>query len=391
MNLPRLALLADYPEEQWHSMDLCADMLDRHLRAEQGDRFHVSRYCPPYKTRLGRLPVIGKRSIGINADRLLNRLWHYPRSLRRDRGAFDLFHICDHSYSHLVHDLPAERTGVFCHDLDTFRCLLRPEVERRPRWFRAMARRILEGMQKAAVVFHTTNAVREEILAHGLIEAERLIQAPLGVAPEFQPESSEPDAAAQQLSAFAGHEFLLHVGSCIPRKRIDLLLHAFAAIRAEYPDLRLVKAGGTWTNCQREQMNRLGICQAVHHFQNANREQLASLYRRAKLVLITSDSEGFGLPAIEALACGAAVVASDIAPLREAGGEAMNYVPAGDVPAWLETLRSILGGQLVLPAKEMRLAQAEKFSWRHHASIIAEAYARLDRTADAKCATVKES
>jgi glycosyltransferase involved in cell wall biosynthesis len=308
-----------------------------------------------------------------------------------DRGAFDLFHLCDHSYSHLVHGLPADRTGVFCHDLDTFRCLLQPEADRRPRWFRAMAKHILKGMQKAAVVFHTTSAVREEILSYGLIDTERLIQAPLGVAEEFQPESPEADPAEPQLSLLAGREFLLHVGSCIPRKRIDVLLDTFAAIRVEHPDLRLVKAGGKWSKSQREQIDRLGIGQGIHHFQDLNRDQLASFYRRSKLVLITSDSEGFGLPAIEALACGAGVLASDIAPLREVGGDAMIYAPAGDAPAWSETLHSILSGKLLLPTKDMRLTQADQFSWRNHAAIIANAYAQLGHSGVTSSASADEA
>ena len=71
-------------------------------------------------------------------------------------GDFDLFHVVDHTYAQLVHALPADRTGVYCHDLDAFRCLLEPAADPRPRWFRALARRILTGMQKAAVVFHNS-------------------------------------------------------------------------------------------------------------------------------------------------------------------------------------------------------------------------------------------
>ena len=62
----------------------------------------------------------------------------------------------------------AERTVVTCHDLDTFRCLLEPSREPRPRWFRAMARRILTGFQKAAVVVCDSEATRQAVLAHDL-------------------------------------------------------------------------------------------------------------------------------------------------------------------------------------------------------------------------------
>src|SRR5206468_3095008 len=110
---------------------------------------------PPFRNRLRRLA--GASGVARNADRLLNRMWDYPRYARGRVCDFDLFHVCDHSYSQLVHRLPAARTGVYCHDLDTFRCLLEPAAEPRPRWFRAMARHILRGMQKAAVVFYSTD------------------------------------------------------------------------------------------------------------------------------------------------------------------------------------------------------------------------------------------
>ena len=75
----------------------------------------------------GSVPVLGRRPWFRNADRLLNRFVNYPRYLRQHASEFDVFHIVDHSYAQLVHELPAARTVVTCHDLDTFRCLLDPE------------------------------------------------------------------------------------------------------------------------------------------------------------------------------------------------------------------------------------------------------------------------
>src|SRR5262249_46580552 len=122
MGAARLAILADYPEEGWPSMDLFAEVLLRQGAA--AGPLRVERVCPPFRRRFTRLPVLGRRGIAFNADRLLNRFCDYPRQMRRQRSAFDFFHLCDHSYAQLLHELPPDRTGVFCHDLDTFRCLL---------------------------------------------------------------------------------------------------------------------------------------------------------------------------------------------------------------------------------------------------------------------------
>jgi glycosyltransferase involved in cell wall biosynthesis len=371
---PLVAVLCDYPEEGWPSMDLAAEMLLAEAARAGGPR--AERICPPFRRRLGRLPWLGRRRLAGNADRLLNRFVYYPRHLRRLRG-FTAFHVCDHSYAQLVHGLPAERTGVLCHDLDTFRCLLEPARERRPAWFRSLARHVLFGLQKAAVVFHTTTDVRRQIERYGLVDPRRLVQAPLGVASEFTAVAPAGEDLPGPVIEMGTRPFLLHVGSCIARKRIDVLLDVFAALHARLPDLRLVKVGGPWTDTQREQIERHRLADAIVALRDLARQAIAALYRRAALVLVPSEAEGFGLPVIEALACGAVVLASDVAVLREVGGEAAVYCPVGDVAAWVARAQRLLEHATEGPARAARLARAAEFSWASHARIIFAAYRRL--------------
>ncbi len=166
--MPRqLAILTDFPEEGWRSMDLCGDMLLDHLPREGPLAMEAARLCPPFRRLATRLPVVGRRRAALNADRLLNRFILFPRYARQAARRFDLFHVADHSYGQLVHALPPGRTGVYCHDLDAFRCLFDQGAHPRPRWFRAMSQRILTGLRKAAVVFHSTAAVGDEIRRAG--------------------------------------------------------------------------------------------------------------------------------------------------------------------------------------------------------------------------------
>src|SRR5205807_5412854 len=176
------------------------------------------RVCPPFRRRFTRLPLFGRRRAAFNADRLLNRHFVYPAWLHRRRYDFDAFHVVDHSYAQLVHALPPDRTGVYLHDLDAFRSLLEREREPRPRWFRLMQRRVLTGLQKAALVFYSTQAVREQVQRHGLLDSARLVHAPYGVCAEFTPDG--PDSGPSLPAEIDGRPFLLHVGSCNPRKRI---------------------------------------------------------------------------------------------------------------------------------------------------------------------------
>lgn len=384
-SLMRLGIFPDFPEEGWQSMDLCADMLMAELSASANHRIAATRLSPAYR----------RLTHHRNVDRLLNRMWLLPRFASKRLDQFDAFHIVDHSYSQLLHALPANRTGVFCHDLDTFGCLLDPARNPRPRWFRAMSRQILAGMQKAAIVFYTTEPVREQIVRHGLVSENRLVKCPLGIAPGFdgrlhdvpfaspglfgadRDDQNDSVPPSQMSDALFSDLYILHVGSCIARKRIDVLLRVFAAVRATHPELKLVKVGGPFDAGQQSLIDELNLRPHINLMPNVPRHRLAELYRQARLVLQPSNAEGFGLPVIEALACGATVIASNIPVLREVGGNAVLFAPVGDVDAWAEQVRRMLDDPLSAPAHEIKLAQAAKYSWQAHARIIASTYLNL--------------
>jgi glycosyltransferase involved in cell wall biosynthesis len=364
----RLLVLHDFAEEGWPSMDLTASMLVDGLARRPDLGVEAEALRPRFLRLATRVPALGRRRLALNLDRLLNRWSTYPRALAGIEDRFDLFHVADHSYAHLVRHLPAERTGVYCHDLDAFRSVLEPAREPRPRWFRALAARALEGLRRAAVVFHNTRAVGDELLRHGVVARSRLVHAPFGPADGFGPEGP---AAAE-----AG-PYLLHVGSCIPRKRVDVLVEAFALARARTPSLRLVQVGGEWPAAVRARIDRLGLAGAIRQEQGVPRDRLAALYRGAALVLLPSDAEGFGLPVLEALACGAAVVASDLPALREVGGAAASYCRAGDVAGLAAAVSRLLERPAERPPRADRLAQAARFTRDRHVETVARSYLGL--------------
>lgn len=372
---PCLAVVCDLAEENWPSMELVAAKLVENWPVESVVSPVPIR--PSMRRRFTRVPGLANRGAAFNADRLVNRMRDYPRYLRRRASGFDLFHLTDHSYAHLVHELDPARTGVFCHDLDTFRCLLEPELEPRPQWFRRMARKILTGLQKAAVVFHTTDNVRSQIEKFGLVDPARLVKAPYGVAEVFDRDEEETAEIPTILCAIGDGPFLLHVGSCIPRKRVEVLIEVIANLRQTRPATRLLQVGGTFTEHQRALIDRLGVAAAIHQVSRLTQADIAGLYRQADLVLMPSEAEGFGLPVIEALACGAKVLASDIPVFREVGADAITFCPVGDVEKWSATISAMVDDTNAGPALSLRIARAAQFTWTNHARIIAGAYESL--------------
>lgn len=372
-----LTVLYDLKEENWASMDVVAEMLCSELERRHANEVRSARFGPALARRFSLLPAIGRTKTALNADILVNRLWDIPRTLRGFDSGSGFFHVSDHSYANLVHSLPPDRTGVFCHDLDAFHCVLDPNKDPRPWWFRRMMRHVLDGLTKAALVFHSTEDVRRRIEKTGLIDPARLVHAPYGISPVFVPEPSSSDTNVPRLTGFGDAPYLLHVGVCTPRKRIDVLLDVFAEVHHARPEVRLVQVGGKFTPAHLEQIERLGIGPFVVQVPRVPHDQIPALHRHAALVLQPSDAEGFGLPVVEALACGAIVVASDLPVLREVGGGAAVYCPVGDVAEWSRTAVRLVDDPGGAPERAARLVQAARFSWANHARTILAAYRRL--------------
>jgi glycosyltransferase involved in cell wall biosynthesis len=375
----RLKVLMDPLDEGWLSMDLAGEALVDGLSAFPSE-VEALQVRPPMPRVLRALPRMGNSWAALSADRIFTRFGFYPARLLRERKDADAFHVVDHTYSQLIHRLPGERTGVYCHDLDAFRAILEPQRDPRA-WYRPIARNLLKGLERAAIVFHSTAQVRDELVSHGVVPPERLVWAPYGVSPEYRPTSVPGDDSEAVLAPLKGRPYLLHVGSGIRRKRLDVLFDVFASLRARHPDLMLVQQGAALSDAQREQVARLGMGDALLQPPRQERATLAGLYRRASAVLVPSDAEGFGLPVIEALACGAPVVASDLPVLREVGEDACTYCPVADVEGWADTVDALLTGRRPAPTPEARIACASRFTWSAHARTVLDAYLhRLDRS-----------
>jgi glycosyltransferase involved in cell wall biosynthesis len=160
-----------------------------------------------------------------------------------------------------------------------------------------------------------------------------------------------------------------------------VLLKIVAGVRKTVEGVRLVHVGGSFTPEQRALASTLGIANAIIELPFLGRAILAALYRRASVLVLPSDREGFGLPVVEALACGIPVVASAVPALREAGGIAAIYCPPGEVQPWVETLTSLLRQRESDPAawaarQTAGIVAASRFNWNTYATAMTELYLR---------------
>lgn len=377
----RVAVVADLLEEGWPSMDLMAEMLMAELGRPGCPDVEPVLLRPSFAPHI--TPLVQRRNgrPPLTVDRIAHRYWDYPRWLRREARA-DVYHIVDHSYAHLANDLPAGTVVVTCHDTDAFRTLFLPN-QRESSLPRMFVTRVLRGLQRAVLVACDSEATRAELEQHGLVPPDRMTVVPIGVHPSCTA-TADPaaDAAVAALVGETAGPELLHVGSTIPRKRIDTLLDVLARVAAERPDVRLLRVGGPFTATQEARIDALGLRRHIRVLPFIERPVLAALYRRTALVLLPSEREGFGLPVVEALACGTPLVASDLAVLREVGGTAAEYCPVGDAAQWGARVLTLLREREADPSRwaarrDAGIARATLFSWGRCAEQMQTIYARV--------------
>ena len=240
-----------------------------------------------------------------------------------------------------------------------------------------------------ALVAATTRRARFVICdsIHSKRDAVRLLKLPasrirviyLAAAPALRP--LEPDAAEAVRRRFGlGERFVFYVGGLDRRKNLGLLLRAFAELAAAHPEAELAIAGeapaaGPLFPDWRALAAALGVGERVRFLGHVSEEEKAHLYGAALCFAFPSLYEGFGLPPLEAMACGTPVVCADASSLPEVVGDAALTAPPGDVEAWRRALvRLWEDGDLRRDLRERGLARASLFTWEKTARETAEVY-----------------
>jgi glycosyltransferase involved in cell wall biosynthesis len=268
---------------------------------------------------------------------------------------------------------------VTVHDLTFVRTpeLLPPLKRAYQTWFArasvARARRIIAVSRQTAA----------DLLACFGIPAGRVDVVYNGVAPEFRPGSAE-SSARFRLHKGLPERYLLYLGTLEPRKNLELLVGAFALWRqqasAEDQAVKLVLAGakGWYYEEIFRRVQELGLSDAVSFPGFIPGAELPDWYRGAEGFLYPSLMEGFGLPVLEAMACGVPVVCSQAPSLLEVAGTAALSVAAHDEEALAHAIRLVTSQpELRAALAAQGLARARTFTWRRCAEDTIAVYERV--------------
>lgn len=172
-------------------------------------------------------------------------------------------------------------------------------------------------------------------------------------------------------------QYVVFVGNRTGYKDAAVLLRAFATLRGEFPELQVVfVGGGPFSGREIRAMDALGLAGLVRQV-SLSESQMPSAYAQARMCVFSSQYEGFGLPALEAMACGTPLILANCSSLPEVGGDAARYFPPGDGNYLADEMRLVLTDDMERERlRTLGLARAREFSWQRSAKATADVYAQ---------------
>jgi glycosyltransferase involved in cell wall biosynthesis len=328
----------------------------------------------PYRFGAARRPGFRRRLESVLRD----TVWmHLALPLRVWRDRVDVFHAPAYTVP-LALPCPSVLT---VHDLTIVKF---PEWFDHP-WFRVYARAMLPILVRrvARVVTVSQFSKRDLMKCYGLPD-EKIRVIPNAVDHRLFHVRYDPQAVRAAVQRFGiGGEYILSVGTLEPRKNLTRLVQAFARLRARgVDDHRLVVVGekGWKYEAIFEAVRTLGLEGEVRFLGRVPQSDLPLLYRGAALFAYPSLYEGFGLPVLEAMACGCPVVCSDRSAMPEVGGPAAILVDPEDPEALAGAMSQVLGDRSLADAMRARgRTWAAEFHWEKAARALLALYEECAR------------
>ncbi|MBN1888228.1 MAG: glycosyltransferase family 4 protein [Thermoflexales bacterium] len=295
--------------------------------------------------------------------------WVVPAQLRRVQAALY------HSPYYLMPYLPGMPTVLTCYDMI-------PLVY--PAYFSPVQRLIYRlahslAFRAAAAILSISQSTKADIVRYFGLDPRRVVVTPLAAGEHFCPQpAGRVDVVRQKYGL--PQAYALYLGSNKPHKNLARLVEGWkeARFRFQVSGFRLVIAGH-WEERYPEAKRRveeLGLGEQVIFVGAVDDEDLPALYSGAALFAFPSEYEGFGLPVLEAMACGSPVVCSNTSSLPEVAGEVALLVDPTDVDALAAAIGRVLADVGLRQAmREKGLAQAARFSWERTARETLAVYA----------------
>jgi glycosyltransferase involved in cell wall biosynthesis len=277
-----------------------------------------------------------------------------------------------HSLDHVAPAWGPWRSVVTLHDLAF---LLQPATHTpASRAYYAAAGESARRAQRVIAVSQRTASDAVRLLG---LDPARVRVVHEAAAPVFAPRRPEQlRRLAERFHLDLDRPYILFVGTLEPRKNVPLLLEAFGYLR-KHVDAHLLLVGARgWLDEPIFQAHaRSGVGDAARFLGTLAEDDLAVLYSHAGVFVLPSVYEGFGLPVLEAMACGAPVVCSNAGPLPEVAGDAAVLLPPDDATLWASAMEEVLTDRFrAANLRQKGFARARRFSWARAAHATRDVY-----------------
>jgi glycosyltransferase involved in cell wall biosynthesis len=290
------------------------------------------------------------------------RFWtHYRLSRELRKNPVDLLFVPAHVLP-LYHP---EGSIVTVHDLGY---LVEPESH--PRLSRLQLKLTTRwNANQATHIVAISEATRQDLVKYLHVDPKRITVVPHGVDPQFRPLPAE-EIARYRRAARLPERFILYLGTIQPRKNLSKLIDAFERVALNHPGISLVLAGRTgWLSEPiLERARSSAVQDRIRFLGYVPDEQLPLLYGAATTVTLPSLYEGFGLPVLEAMACGSPVVMSNRGALPELAGADAEVIEPTDVDELAASLRAAIFRGDDPELISQRTKHAGTFSWQSSAT-----------------------
>ena len=341
-----------------------------------GDTFELISPFPFTDTVITELEQTSLPNLVLNnptSGTFRRRWWAIGLPLFIRQNSFDVFHGTNYE----VPLWNRKRNVLTIHDLSL---QLYPQFHE-ANLVRRARRRLPFMIRSAALIIAVTESMKREICEHLKVQPERVVVTPEAPRKTFRPlAASETDAIRQRLGI--ERDFILTVGTIEPRKNLLTLVRAFERmLRTTSLTPQLVIAGGKGWLMEDfySFIKSSGIGEKIRLIGYTSDYDLRALYSSCRVCVYPSLYEGFGLPPLEAMACGAPLITSQIPAISETVGSAAVLVDPLNVEGLTSSIVRVWNDQ----GERNRLSQAgieraAQFTWEHTAKLTLEVYRRVN-------------
>ncbi|PID84724.1 MAG: glycosyl transferase family 1 [Chloroflexi bacterium] len=346
------------------------ELVQATLAADKANEYVLFSAPPPDDHALAQIFPLSRRithKIAPVSEAWLYRIWYrarLPVAVQWFAGQVDLFHSPDFV-------LPPVRGGIptlltvhdlsFVHFPEVYPAILVNYLNKVVPW----------SVQRATHILADSAATKHDLMALWQVPDEKVTVLYSGVNAAFARVEDEGKITAVRQKYHLGEEpYLLSVGTVQPRKNYQMLIQAFAPLADHIPHNLYIAGGKGWLYDEMmAEIEKQRLTERVRFIGFVDDEDLPTLYSGADLYLFPSIYEGFGLPMLEAMACGVPVIAADVSSLPEVGVETAVLLPPDAQTQWTQTIAAVLSSP---HQQEQMIAagyrRAQKFSWQKAAN-----------------------